>query len=166
MIQNAFNVDLSITLILLISFFIVLDYLLLRLLIGIINIKKVINKYALMQKMKIDQSLNKYISLSPEELNNILIDIFSYQLEVVSASDVSESDPNASIILYTRAVEKMILFLGTDSVKAIEQYYGTNYVIQWCEMMYKILENRGLIAKIISKSVYAEGIKRELLGKN
>lgn len=159
----AFNIDLSITLLVLIIMFICFLQMSIRLAHKMIELKKSINKYAELQKKRIDQSFNKFITLSPDELDKRLSTIFADQLELASATSVSEKDPNASVILYAKAFEGSIIFLGQKTIDAINYYYGDNYVIKWFETAYKILENRGLVSKIIQKEIYADVIRKELI---
>lgn len=114
--------------------------------------------YAKKIKTRTDNKYNKYISLTPSELDARLSVIFSQQLELISLTKISEKDPDAAPLLYALAVERVIVYLGPETIEAINYYYGEGYVIRYCETMYKLLENRGIITNIIEKRITSDKI--------
>lgn len=116
--------------------------------------KKDADTYAANIKLRTDEKYNKYISLTPDELDKRLATIFSAMLELSSVIYVSEKDPSRAEILYTKATERLLIYLGNDTINAIEYYYGKGYVVRWCELQYQLLENHGELSKILEKQVY------------
>lgn len=121
-------------------------------------------KYAEKMKARTDAKYNKYIALTPQELDERLGVLFAAQLELCSVSAVAETDPEAIGKLYALAVAGLLNYIGPESIAAIEYYYGSNYVVRWCELKYKLLENRGILSKIIDKEMYLDKIAKELTG--
>ena len=39
---------------------------------------------------------------------------------------------------------------------------GKDYVIKWCELAYALIENKGLLSKLIDKDAYADEIEKFL----
>lgn len=119
-------------------------------------------KYEQQRKKEIDEKYNMYISLTPDELDHRLVRIFSRSLELASVTFVSKNDPDAAPKLYAKAVEKTLVFIGDESIAAIDRYYGKDYVIKWCELAYALIENKGLLSKLIDKDAYADEIEKFL----
>ena len=133
-----------------------------RLIYHLIKLNQQAKQHMLDVKNRTEEKYNKYISLTPQELDDRLINIFALQLELSAVSDISEKDPDAPGLLYGHALEGMMRFIGNHSIDAIDYYYGEDYISKWCEMHYRILENRGVLSKIITRQVYADAIAREL----
>lgn len=109
-------------------------------------------------KKRTEEKYNKYAAMSVEELDNVLMLLFASHLETASLTDVAENDPNAAIKLYEKAVEQLTIYLSEDTISAIDYYYGKNYISKWCKLHFQLLENHGVISRIISKDIYAGGI--------
>lgn len=124
--------------------------------------KKEANAYAKKKKEEADKSLNKYISLTPSELDKQLAYIFASQLELSSLVDIAEADHEAVPKLYAKTLNRVLAYIGPESTSAIDYYYGNGYIIRWVETRFKLLENRGVIAKVVQKDIYAESIVSEL----
>lgn len=124
--------------------------------------QKAINMAKLVDK-RTQNKVNRVISLSANEFENYLFRVYSSMLEVVSAKDVSDKDPNAITILYAKSLEAMITYLGSETVEAIDYYYGKDYLFRWCELRFKLLENRGTLPNIIAKRASADSIENETL---
>lgn len=118
--------------------------------------------YAKKIKTRTDNKYNKYISLTPDELDQRLSLIFSQQLELVSLTKISEKDPDAPSVLYALALAEVLKYIGEESLRAIDYYYGDNYVVKFCETTYKLLENRSVISNVIAKSANADKINANI----
>lgn len=133
-----------------------------KLIYHLISLNKQAKQHLLDVKKRTEEKYNKYIALTPAEFDERLIKIFSTQLELCAVSDVSEKDPDATGVLYAHALEGVMRFIGTRSIDAIDYYYGTDYISRWCEVHYRILENRGILSKVITRQIYSDTIAREL----
>lgn len=118
--------------------------------------RKEADEYAARIKKQTDEKYNKYISLTPSELDARLAVLFSSMLEICSVTSVSEKDPSRAEILYVKATERLLLYLGNESIEAIESYYGKGYIVRWCELQYQLLENHGDLSKILEKQMYSQ----------
>lgn len=125
------------------------------------QIKKKAIKMAKLVDKHTQNKVNRVISLPVNEFENYLFRVYSSMLEITSAKDVSDKDPNAITILYAKSLEAMIAYLGNETTEAIDYYYGKDYLYRWCELRFKLLENRGALPNIISKRVYADSIETE-----
>lgn len=113
---------------------------------------------------KLQDKYNQIASLPPVELDRYLSNMFAKCLELNSAAYVSDNDHEAREKLYARATADMLAYLGTETIDAINYRYGTDYIYRWCEINYKLLENRGTLVSIINKTTYAETIANGLTG--
>lgn len=111
---------------------------------------------------KLQEKYNQIASLPPKELDAYLAVIFAKHLELNSASYVSSNDYEAKNKLFLRASADTVLFLGEGTIDAINYRYGNDYVYHWCEMTYKMLENRGLLTSIINQTMYSEAITNNI----
>lgn len=98
-------------------------------------------------------SNNKIGTLPIQELSQYLTQVFSLSIEIALAKDISDKDPNNAVVLYSKALERMLIYLGSDTIRAIEFYYGKGFVIRWCEANYMHLENTGHLATLMAKQI-------------
>lgn len=99
---------------------------------------------------KTQNSFNKIATLSVNELNDYLNSVFSQMIALSVDKDISSKDPNNAIILYAKSLEATILYLGPETIRAIEYYYGAGFIERWCESRYFIMERNGTLAKALS----------------
>lgn len=119
-------------------------------------------KYAEDAKAAVDDKYNRYALLSPIDLHNTLVYIFAKQIELASARYITSEDKESAAKLYGYLVYEITTYLGSDNIDAIERYHGKGFILRWCELQYKILENSGVLAKVIDKSGYADRVIAEL----
>lgn len=136
-----------------------LAYIMTKLLYKSVSIKKRAIKHAKLIDEYTRNKVNRIVTLPVKEFEEYLTKIYTQVLELSAAKDVSDKDPNASTILYARSIEKIMLYLGNETLEAIEYYYGKDFIIRWCEMRFKILENNGKLSGIISKDLYSDDIE-------
>lgn len=123
------------------------------------KILQVAKKSAELVEKRTNMKFNRIATLSIHELDQYLADVYSMVLELSSVSNVSELDPKRDQNLYAYSITAMYEYLGSDTIDAIEYYYGKNFITKWCEYRYRILENRGVLLRILNREVTAEGIR-------
>ena len=163
MIENSFLIVPAIWICILLAILILLSWGVVKVFLSMVELKKKLKKYVQLMKHRTDMQYNKYIALSPQDLNNLLCSIFAAQLELSSTTQISELDPDRAAKLYLHATEGTGAYIGKESIDAINYYYGKDYIFRWCEMKYRLLENHGVIKKVIAKEIYSETITKELL---
>ena len=127
---------------------------------NLIDLNKKAKKFAEMVVKRTQNKVSKIGSLSPTELDEYLSKLYSGFLITVTEISISEKDPYADGKLYAASVQAMLDFLGPETLRAIEYYYGEGYVIRWCEFRYKWLDNQGLLTQIINKSAKIESVEK------
>ena len=115
---------------------------------------------------RVKKNYNKVAALTVFELDQYLGQIFSICLEAASAEAVSDKDPNAAVILYAKALEKLQVYLGEDTIAALDYFYGKDYLIHWCEIRYSLLNTKKVLSGIIDRSQSAVTIKDAMDVKN
>lgn len=127
---------------------------------------KKIKKKTMLQMKKLDKDVqNKYnriALLSIGEFDNYMTKVFSMCMELASAESISDKDPDAAVKLYARTLERVITYLGPETIRALDYFYGKDYLVRWCELRYNMLNSRRYLPKIISKTLYAEGIEEAI----
>ena len=118
------------------------------------NKLKEIDVYQNEMKKRTDMQYKKLISLTPSQLDEYLGMIFGYFLELESVTKISEQDPDGATKLYAGVLKRMFDYIGTDTVEALDYYYGTGFLERWCEVRYSLLENRRILSPIL-KQTYA-----------
>lgn len=119
-------------------------------------------KYAEESKKAVDEKYNRYALMTPLDLHNTLVYIFAKQIELASARFITSEDKESSQKLYGYLIVEITKYLGEDNISAIERYHGNGFVLRWCELQYKLLENSGVLTKIIEKTCYADKVISEL----
>jgi len=127
-----------------------------------VQVKKRAEKYAETIKLRTDRQYNKYASLTIMELEPILRAAYSQQLALASALAVTIKDPNAVDLLYTKSVDGLLVYLGQETIDALNYYYGDGFILRWCETQFKLLENEGIISEIIAKTIKSAQIERTM----
>lgn len=116
---------------------------------------KLMVKAAKLTVKKIDTrskaGFNKIASLPVSEFNSFLTTAYSAVLEVAIVKDVSARDPNNAVVLFAKSLEYMHVYLGEETIHAINYYYGVGYLDRWCKLRYQILSNGGQLANLITK---------------
>lgn len=163
MVENSFLIVPAIWICALLLILILLSWGAVKIFLSMIDMKKKLKKYVQLIKERTNMQYNKYIALSPQDLNSLLCTIFAAQLELSSTTQISELDPDRAAKLYLHATEGMIAYIGKESIDAINYYYGKDYIFRWCEMKYRLLENHGVIKRVIAKEMYSEAITKELI---
>lgn len=110
---------------------------------------KLAKAHILMVKTETERKYNKIATMPPNDLEAYLSKIFAISVARASDTDVSDNDPDAASKLFFKTSERLINYLGPETVEAIEYYYGKDYIIRWCEMNYMNLTRNGVLAKII-----------------
>ncbi len=100
---------------------------------------------------KLRNNNNAIAALNPTELEMFLAKEYAKQLELVLVSDMSINDPDSMSKCYLNSSAELIKFLGEDTVDAISDRYGKDFVIKWCEVQFRLLENSGDLAKIYNR---------------
>lgn len=132
----------------------------------LIERNKLAKAHVMMVKQKTELKYNKIATMDPSELDDYLIKLFSMQIQITTDADISENDPNAEGKLYFKTAERIIRYLGPETVEAIEFYYGANYIVRWCEMHYMYLnKNNRLLDLIKTKNSSADTIADDLKTK-
>ena len=112
--------------------------------------------------VRLMKQYNRIATLEVEQLHTFLTRMFSSCLEIVSDREISTKDPDSEITLYTLAVQELLLYLGEETIAAIDYYYGHNYIMRWTDNRYKILAKRGIISNMVNnKSIRAETVVKE-----
>lgn len=115
---------------------------------------------------KLDQLVqNKYnrvALLNISEFDQYMTKVFSMCMELATKESVSEKDPDAAVKLFAKTLERVEVYLGTETITAIDYFYGKDFLIRWCEMRFNLLNSRMYLPKIIDKSIYAESIESAL----
>lgn len=123
-------------------------------------------KKTLEQAKRIDKltqdKFNKIATLSIEEFDAYMSKLFSICMELSSVEKVSDKDPIAPEVLYAETLKRLMVYLGPETLHAIDYYYGENYLSRWCETRYTLLNNRGYIAKVVTRDIYADSITTAL----
>ena len=145
-------------------FFILLCGLNIKLFYHLIQLNIDAREHVKMIKERTAKQYNKFIGLSPDELDQFLAKIYSFELELAAVSNISEKDPSAEEKVYETAKEAVLDYLGSETISAIDYYYGTGYVIRWCELRFRYLENTGILKQIIDKNANARTIYGNLNG--
>lgn len=123
--------------------------------------KKTLASLKLLDK-KTKMGYNKIATLSVFELDNYLGQIYSICLDLAAAESASEKDPNVAVILYAKSLEKIQLYLGDETIKAIDYFYGDGYLVKWCELRFNMLNTKKVLNNIIDKSMYVNTIRDAL----
>lgn len=108
---------------------------------------------------QVKRNYNKIAALSVFELDNYLGQIYSICLDLAAAEAVSNKDPNAAVILYAKSLEKIQLYLGEDTITALDYFYGKDYLIHWCETRYSLLNTKKVLNGIIERTQSTVTIK-------
>lgn len=124
--------------------------------------KKKMDKNLKILDQKVKDKYNRIALLSIPEFDSYMTKVFSISLELASQESVSEKDPNAAITLYAKTLEKVRIYLGDEMVHAIDYFYGKDYWIRWCEYRFNLLNTRKYLPSIITKTMFANNIEREL----
>lgn len=127
------------------------------------RILEIAKKSAELVEKRTNMKFNRIATMTTHELDQYLADIYSMVLEINSVSNVSEKDPKCNQNLYAYSITSMYEYLGSDTIDAIEYYYGKNFITKWCEYRYRILENRGILVRILSREVTADGIRQNIV---
>lgn len=101
-------------------------------------------------KMLTQTKFNKIATLGPDELTKYLSRIFKVQLVMAINEDYTDKDYQAIEKLYAGTLSRILKYIGPDTESAINYYYGSNYLIRWCENYFIELKNNGQLAKMIS----------------
>ncbi|MCM1230270.1 MAG: hypothetical protein NC489_09055 [Ruminococcus flavefaciens] len=114
-------------------------------------------------EQRLQKQYNRIATLPYDEFQQYMISSFAKSLEIVSYREVSKSDPDGTVTLYTLAVAEMIEYMGLETVDAIEYYYGKDYIHRWTLLSYELLEKRGVITNVIeNKAVRADAVSKSL----
>ena len=127
----------------------ILIYLNIHLLYYLIKRNKLAKDHIRMVKLETERKFNKIATLPPDELDAYLSKIFAMTVARAFDTDVSDKDPDVASKLYFKTSERLVNYLGPETIDAIEYYYGKEYIIRWCEMHYMYLTRNGTIAKLI-----------------
>lgn len=100
-------------------------------------------------EVRLKRQHNRIATMAPRDLEDYLIGIFAQSLELASYQTVSKVDPDGEITLYATAMPIMIKKLGSETIEALDYYYGANYISRWSLMAYEMLEKRGVINTVI-----------------
>ena len=130
-------------------------------------------KYCLTQKKLLEveekhlkDKLNRIVSMDPMDLQNYIKYQFHRALEVEANARISHNDKDRKERLYFYAMIRVYEHFGTDTVEAMNFYYGKEYLDRICLFHYRFLdETRGLIDKLINGDTRAEDLDR-LAGVN
>ena len=126
-------------------------------------IKKDTEIAAMVADKRLRDQYNRIATLPVTEFHNFLATMFSRCMETMTDQEVSTKDPNGKLVLYTKALEDLLLYLGPETISAIDYYYGKDYIIRWASNAFKLLEKRGIVKTMISnKAVKADAIQKEI----
>lgn len=113
------------------------------------------NKQAKLQsaqtKKRIEEKYNKIASLSPSEFDSYMTGLLSMMIQIVNDADISDRDPDAENKLYFHVLERLMVYLGTDTIQAIEYFYGKNYLTRWIQLRYTYLYKTTALQKLIAQ---------------
>ena len=109
------------------------------------------------------EKYNAIATLPQQEFGNFLAISFAKMLELKSASQISEVDPEAEEKLYAEATAALIDYLGPDTIDAIDYYYGDDYIHRWAKASYMLLIKRGISKNIIKKETQFETTAKHLI---
>ena len=101
---------------------------------------------------KTKAEFNKIACLPVRELDAYLGGVYTNMLLISSMKDYTPTDPNGAVILYAKSLEAMLVYLGQETVHAIEYYYGEGFIERWCEVRFKILNQNGTLANIAKQN--------------
>lgn len=127
--------------------------------------KEDMEKSAEIADKRLRKGYNRIATMEVEKLHSYLSTIFTRCLEITIDKDISKKDPDAVVALMPLAEEQMMLYLGDETIEAIEYYYGLNYIHRWVELSYRILEKRGIISSWISDRSMRSDIAEKVISK-
>lgn len=118
-------------------------------------------KKCALQVKKIQDENCKLVSMSVQDFNNYLLEVFAKVLVISSSTNVSEKDPNAKEVLYAYA---LVGFMDcfSDVRESINYYYGESYLEKWFNLHYRLLEEQYVISKVVDKGITWNGITNAL----
>lgn len=105
---------------------------------------------------------NKFIVMDIKEFEAYLAKILAISLELASITQISENDPKAKEKLHATALIEFVNYFA-DSLEYISFYYGSNYLMDWYSMQYRLLEAHRDIDAIVSKTIDAKTIESRIL---
>lgn len=110
---------------------------------------------AKLQVKKIDTAtknkFNKIATLTVSELDDYLTRVYVGQLEIAVMKDVSPRDPNNAVVLFAKSLEYMHVYIGEETIAALDYYYGVGYMDRWCKFRYQLLESSGQLSELVNK---------------
>ena len=105
----------------------------------------------------------KIANQSPMELETYLAVKFSRCMEIEAITRISDVDPDRSTKLFAAALARLTDLLGADTIEAIEYYYGAGYINRFCEIGYRIMDQRGAINRLLTRSGTADDALNNVL---
>lgn len=126
-----------------------------KLLYFLIARNKLAKAHVQMVKQQTELRYNRIATMKPEELEAYLSTIFAKMVSLAYDADVSDKDPDIAGKLFFKSTERMITYLGSETIDAIEFYYGKDYVFRWCQLNYTYLSKSGVVQKILKEGTKA-----------
>lgn len=106
---------------------------------------------------------NKIAASTVDQFFQYLSDQFAKILEIEAKKYISNKDYGGAEKLYAHALSSFVSYLGADTVKAIDYYYGEGFLENWASYSYQLMESRGYISRIINDSVGYETYEKSMM---
>ena len=106
---------------------------------------------------------NKIATSTVDQFFQYLSDQFAKILEIEAKKYISNKDYGGAEKLYAHALSSFVSYLGADTVKAIDYYYGEGFLESWASYSYQLMESRGYISRIINDSVGYETYEKSMM---
>ena len=106
---------------------------------------------------------NKIATSTVDQFFQYLSDQFAKILEIEARKYISNKDYGGAEKLYAHALTSFVAYLGADTVKAIDYYYGEGFLENWASYSYQLMESRGYISRIINDSVGYETYEKSMM---
>ena len=126
---------------------------------AVLRYKKRVKQQIKQLDKQVQNKYNKIISLSVTEFESYLTKVYAICMEQAAAEGSTDKDPNAAIKLHAKTLERVQVYLGDEICRAIDYFYGKDYLVRWCEMRFNFLNTRMQLPGIVSNRVRAEGIE-------
>jgi hypothetical protein len=122
-----------------------------KLVILLVQRNKLMKKQIQLTKKNVERKYNKIATMDVNELDTYLTGILSICIQIAYDADISEKDPDAEEKLYFSVLQRLQIYLGNDTVQAIEYFYGPQYLSRWVQLRYTYLSKTGALAKLIAQ---------------
>lgn len=104
---------------------------------------------------------NKIAAMTPSQLTNYIGGIFSRYLEL-NGELGSDKDNLAVERLFTSTLSDTLVYIGEDTLEAIEYYYGDQYVEKWAKLAHQLLEKRRKLGGVVRGETSYEELEQLL----